>query len=90
MKPKPCDARFGDPATSSGFPGLLAKEIELNNNDVEGETSGNVLCTDCRTDVSPREAIGAKRKGIVDGNIYTALLILSPNVSKQFKTNQKS
>ena len=70
VKPKPCDARFGDPATSSGFPGLLAKEIELNNNDVEGETSGNVLCTDCRTDVSPREAIGAKRKGIVDGNIY--------------------
>lgn len=78
VKPKPCNARFGDPATSSGFPGLLAKEIELNNNDVEGETSGNVLCTDCPTDVSPREAIGAKSNGIVDGNIYIGAIDLPP------------
>ena len=70
VKPKPCDARFGDAATSSGFPGLMAKRIDLGNNDVEGELSGNILCTDCDTSIDQRDAIGAKNNGVIDGNIY--------------------
>lgn len=57
VKPKPCDARFGDPATSSGFPGLLGWTVNLGNNDVKGVTSGNVLCILC-TVANPSRADG--------------------------------
>ncbi len=81
VKPKPCDARFGDPATSSGFPGLLGWNVRLGNNDVKGVTSGNVLCILCtvsspsRTDgtytrAEAESAVGALANSDVDGKIF--------------------
>jgi hypothetical protein len=81
VKPKPCDARFGDPATSSGFPGLLGWDISLGNNDVKGVTSGNVLCILCTvanpsksdgtyTQAEAEIAVGALANSDVDGKIF--------------------
>lgn len=81
VKPKPCDARFGDPATSSGFPGLLGWDISLGNNDVKGVTSGNVLCILCTvsnpsksdgtyTQAEAETAVGALANSDVDGKIF--------------------
>jgi hypothetical protein len=81
VKPKPCDARFGDPATSSGFPGLLGWNVSLGNNDVKGVTSGNVLCILCTvanpsksdgtyTQAEAETAVGALANSDVDGQIF--------------------
>jgi hypothetical protein len=81
VKPKPCDARFGDPATSSGFPGLLGWTVSLGNNDVKGVTSGNVLCILCTvtnpsksdgtyTQAEAETAVGALANSDVDGKIF--------------------
>ena len=81
VKPKPCDARFGDTPTSSGFPGLLGWNVRLGNNDVKGVTSGNVLCILCtvanpsRTDGTYTQgeaetAVGALANSDVDGKIF--------------------
>ena len=78
VKPKPCDASYGAPASSSGFPGLMAKRVDLGNNDVRGKLSANVLCTDCDTELDPRDAIGAKQNAVVDGNIYIGPIELPP------------
>jgi hypothetical protein len=55
VKPKPCDARFGDTPNSSRFPGLLGWTVRLGNNDVKGVTSGNVLCILCTVSSHPGE-----------------------------------
>lgn len=66
------------------FPGLLAQNISLGNNDVLGAISGNVVCTDainCAVSVSEcvngqptndglRDAIDALNNGVVQGQIY--------------------
>ena len=78
VKPKPCDARFGDVATSSGFPGLLGWSVNLGNNDVKGVTSGNVLCILCSipdpdrppTQAEAEAAVGALANSDVDGKIF--------------------
>jgi len=81
VKPKPCDARFGETPTSSGFPGLLGWNVRLGNNDVKGVTSGNVLCILCtvanpsRTDGTYTQseaetAVGALANSDVDGKIF--------------------
>jgi len=78
VKPKPCDARFGDTATSSGFPGLLGWNVNLGNNDVKGVTSGNVLCILCSipdpdrppTQAEAETAVGALANSDVDGKIF--------------------
>jgi hypothetical protein len=78
VKPKPCDARFGDPATSSGFPGLLGKRVSLGNNDIYGQLSGNILCTQCSTTKTPREAIEAGPGSIIDGEIFVGSIAIPP------------
>ena len=78
VKPKPCDAKFGDTATSSGFPGLLGWKVNLGNNDVKGVTSGNVLCILCEipdpdrppTQAEAETAVGALANSDVDGKIF--------------------
>ena len=81
VKPKPCDARFGETATSSGFPGLLGWKVNLGNNDVKGVTSGNMLCILCSvpnpsrsdgtyTQAETEQAVGALANSDVDGKIY--------------------
>ena len=47
VKIKPCGATYDTAPTSSGFPGLMAHSISMGQNDVIGETSGNILCTNC-------------------------------------------
>ena len=81
VKPKPCDARYGETATSSGFPGLLGWNMNLGNNDVRGVTSGNVLCILCKvsnpslsdgtyTKAETELAVNAKSNSNVDGKIF--------------------
>lgn len=74
----------------SNFPGLLAESINLGNNDVLGSISGNVVCTNAANCVVPpdaclngtptieglREAIGALRNGVVQGEIIIGPLTL--------------
>jgi len=102
VKPKPCDARFGDTPTSSGFPGLLGWNVRLGNNDVKGVTSGNVLCILCtvtnpsRTDgtytqAEAETAVGALAKSDVDGKIFlgkisTPDVPIFPNSLRPFVT----
>jgi hypothetical protein len=74
VKPKNCDARYGQPATSSGFPGLLGWGINLGGNDVRGRISGNVMCITCT-----REAdLGANSQSIVDGNKFWGPISVPP------------
>lgn len=68
----------------ASFPGLMAQNITLGNNDVLGAISGNVICTDtinCAVPVSEcvngqptnsglRDAIDALNNGVVQGQIY--------------------
>jgi len=65
----------------ANFPGLLATDINLGNNDVLGAVAGNVVCTDpanCPvsecvdgepTENGLRAAIGAQNQGVVQGEI---------------------
>ena len=81
VKPKPCDARFGETATSSGFPGLLGWTVSLGNNDIRGVTSGNLLCLLCTvsnpsrsdgtyTQAESEKAVGALSNSDIDGKIF--------------------
>ncbi len=96
VKPKPCDARFGDAPTSSGFPGLLGWTVSLGNNDVKGVTSGNVLCILCTlqdpnrppTQAEAETAVGALPNSDVDGKIFIGL-ISTPDVPT-FPTSLRS
>ena len=74
IKPKNCDARFGEPATSSGFPGLLGWSINLGGNDVLGRISGNVLCIDCQ-DLSD---FGANNNSVVGGEKFMGPINVPP------------
>ena len=74
VKPKNCDARYGQPATSSGFPGLLGWGINLGGNDVRGRVSGNVMCITCT-----REAdLGANSQSVVDGRKFWGPIAVPP------------
>ena len=65
IKPKNCDSVFGQPAKSSGFPGLLGWDIDLGNNDVLGRISGNVLCIECtnldQLDAGPNSEVSGEK-----------------------------
>jgi hypothetical protein len=68
----------------ASFPGLMAQQISLVNNDVLGAIAGNVVCTDAANCVVPssecadgkptndglRSAIGALNNGVVQGKIF--------------------
>ena len=74
IKPKNCDARFGEPATSSGFPGLLGWSINLGGNDVLGRISGNVLCIDCQE----LSDFGANNNSVVGGEKFMGPINVPP------------
>lgn len=74
VKPKNCDARYGQPATSSGFPGLLGWGINLGGNDVRGRISGNVMCITCTGEAD----MGANSQSIVDGNKFWGPISVPP------------
>lgn len=73
----------------ASFPGLMAQEIDLGNNDVFGAISGNVVCTDVTNCIVPvdqcangkptndglRSAIGAQNNGVVQGKIFITDLV---------------
>jgi hypothetical protein len=75
------DINSSDPMN---FPGLLATDINLGNNDVLGSVAGNVICTstvECPvpsnqcvagqpTQDGLRQSIGAQNNGVVQGKIY--------------------
>ena len=78
VKPKNSGSNFYENANNSGFPGLLASEINLGNNDVKGFISGNVLCTGCEyadpLNTQPGEELSLIQANTnnaeVDGNIF--------------------
>jgi len=74
IKPKPCDDAFGQPASTSGFPGLLAKDITLGGNDVLGRMSGNVLCTGCEDESD----LGSNTTSIIGGKKFFGPIDLPP------------
>ena len=74
VKPKNCDARYGQPATSSGFPGLLGWGINLGGNDVRGRISGNVMCITCTSEAD----MGANSQSVVDGNKFWGPISVPP------------
>ena len=74
IKPKPCDDAFGQPASTSGFPGLLAQDITLGGNDVLGKMSGNVLCTSCEDEID----LGSNQTSIIGGKKFFGPIDLPP------------
>ncbi len=80
--------------TSANFPGLLATDINLDNNDVLGTVSGNVICTNLANCSIPNNstncvngqptlpallnAIGAGPNGVVQGRIYVRSVTWPP------------
>lgn len=71
---KPCQQKLTEKFSKSTFPGLLAEKIDLGNNDVLGDPSANVYCTEC-TDTS---GIIQKPGSIVDGDLFTGTVTLPP------------
>lgn len=74
IKPKNCDSVFGQPAKSSGFPGLLGWSINLGGNDVLGRISGNVLCIDCKE----LSEFGDNRNSIIGGEKFMGPINVPP------------
>ena len=74
IKPKNCDSVFGQPAKSSGFPGLLGWNINLGGNDVLGRISGNVLCLNCQ-DLSE---FGDNQNSIIGGEKFMGPINVPP------------
>ena len=74
IKPKPCDDSFGQPTSTSGFPGLLAQDITLGGNDVLGKMSGNVLCTSCEDESD----LGSNQTSIIGGKKFFGPIDLPP------------
>ena len=77
VKPKNCNGNIKDNANNSGFPGLMAGNINLGGNDVKGSISGNVLCTKCEyanplepQDGEERELVDAGNNSEIDGEIF--------------------
>lgn len=69
--PKSCATSVNSPATSSGFPGLLAEEVNMGGNELLGAVNGNVLCTNCDPDSTSLENdINLNRQGVVEGEIF--------------------
>jgi hypothetical protein len=80
--------------TAANFPGLLATDINLDNNDVLGTVSGNVICTSLANCPIPNNstscvngqptlnallgAIGAGPNGVVQGRIYVRSVTWPP------------
>jgi hypothetical protein len=73
---------------TSGFPGLLAKNLNLGNNDVAGGVSGNILCIDCTSmydyampedkEQAIKEEINCTSNCNVAGNIYGGPIAMPP------------
>lgn len=75
---------INEASSAASFPGLMAQDIVLGNNDVLGAIAGNVLCTNSSNCVVPpgecvngqptddglRTAVGALNNGEVEGQIY--------------------
>ncbi len=74
--PKNCNVPVNLPATSSGFPGILARDVSIGNNDVLGAVNGNVLCTSCDPNGDLYEEMNVLKNGVVDGNLYGGQIAL--------------
>lgn len=86
--PKNCNVPVNTPSEQSGFPGLLAENISLGNNDIFGDVNGNVLCTTCDPNQSRTElasAMGLQNNGNVDGNLFGGQIAMPPVA--QFPSN---
>ena len=86
IKPKDCSQSFGEPTSTSGFPGLLGQYINMGNNDIKGKLSGNVLCLQCykgsnydSLSTSQKEAlINVGPQAEIDGQIFAGPIDLPP------------
>ena len=74
IRPKSCEDSYGEPTSSSGWPGLHAGSINLGGNDVLGRLSGNVHCTSC-TGVGD---LGGNSTSIIGGNTSFGPMPLPP------------
>ncbi|WP_299489022.1 hypothetical protein [Acaryochloris sp. IP29b_bin.137] len=84
--------KISQSTSPASFPGLMAQNITLGNNDVLGAVSGNVVCTDtlnCAvpvsecvngqpTDAGLRNSIDALNNSVVQGQIYVRDVIWPP------------
>ena len=52
IKAKSCNTSFDEPTTTSGFPGLLAQNVDMGGNDLKGRLSGNLLCMQCKESIN--------------------------------------
>lgn len=68
VRPKSCKQSFGEATNTSGFPGLLASNIDLGNNEIKGSLSANVLCTGCTTTEDFESLSQDQKEGLIGGN----------------------
>ena len=74
VKAKPCSRTLLQESDAGDFPGLLARWMNLGNNDVVGGTASNVYCTGCTTATQ----MGQKNTSQIDGTIHIGDLPLPP------------
>ena len=72
VKPKNCGSSYGEPATSSGFAGLLGWTINLGGNDVLGLKSGNVMCIECES----IDDFGQNTQSFVSGELFMGSIFM--------------
>lgn len=68
IKPKDCKRSFGESTSTSGFPGLLASNIDLGNNQIKGSLSANVLCLSCPPQANFSQLSAEQKEALLGGN----------------------
>lgn len=77
VRGKPCGAAVNSTAARSSVPGLLAKTMDLGNNDVLG-LGADVFCTECDTTGTNAAALGQSSGSQVHGNIFRGEIQMPP------------
>ena len=77
VRGKPCGAAVNSTAARSSVPGLLAKTMDLGNNDVLG-LGADVYCTECDTTGTNAAALGQSSGSQVHGDIFRGEIQMPP------------
>ncbi len=77
IRGKPCGAAVNSTAARSSVPGLLAKTMDLGNNDILG-LGADVYCTECDTTGTNTTALGQDPGSQVHGEIFRGEIPMPP------------
>jgi len=81
IKAKSCNTPFNEATQTSGFPGLMAVNIDMGGNDLKGRLSGNLFCTSCKDNISTRCGISSD-KSIHDYSLSEKICAIGGNTNQ--------